>query len=143
MIIELMVWCADRKHFIDGMVTYGFASLDADGNLVPIPNVAIDEIGPITKTPGVYDEKGQEIEPPVVIEGHHVNIRVWGDFAKMVTAGRPAEGTIFERTNVLGMIPGLKWEPLKDDGVPAGYMGPMGVKLFDPASVNSPSRVWA
>lgn len=143
MILELMVWCADRKHFIDGMVTYGFASLDEEGNLVPSPDVAIDEIGPITKTPATYDEDGKELTPAVVIEGHHVNIRVWGDFAKMVTAGRPAEGTIFERTNVLGMIPGLKWEPLSDEGVPGGYMGPTGVKLFDPAVVNSPSRVWA
>lgn len=143
MILELMVWCADRQSFIDGMTAYGFATLDERGTLVPIPDVAIDEIGPITKTPATYDEDGKELTPAVVIEGHHVNIRVWGDFAKMVTAGRPAEGTIFERTNVLGMIPGLKWEPLSDEGVPGGYMGPMGVKLFDPASVNSPSRVWA
>lgn len=143
MTLDLMVWCADRKHFIDGMVAYGFATLDKDGNLVPIADVLIDEIGPVTKTPGVYDEDGKEITPPVIVDGHHVNIRVTGKFAEQVTAGRPQEGTVFERTAVLSMIPELKWEPINEKGVPGGYVGVHGVRLYDPAAVNLPIRVWA
>ncbi len=143
MILELMVWCETREQFVQGMVEYGFASLDKDGNLVPIADVAIDEIGPIMKSPPTYDEKGIEVTPAVMINGHHVNIRVTGEFAKQVTAGLPQEGSIFERTHIFSMIPQLKFEPITEEKVPAGYVGPHGVRLFDPALVNSPSRVWA
>lgn len=38
--------------------------------------VYIDEIGPITITPAVYDEDGDEIEPAVIDARWHVNVRV-------------------------------------------------------------------
>ena len=36
---------------------------------------ALDPVGIVTLTPGVYDEDG-EVEPPVFADGWHVNIRV-------------------------------------------------------------------
>lgn len=141
--LDLMVWCADRQSFIDGMTAYGFATLAEDGSLVPRRDVLIDEIGPITKTPATYDDAGVELTPAVIVEGHHVNIRVVGEFAAQVTAGRPETGTVFERTSVLNMIPGLTWEPITEEGVPPGYVGLHGVRLYDPATVNLPFRRWA
>ena len=149
MILELMVWCETREQFVEGMTAYGFATVDKDGKLTPIPDVAIDEIGPITKKPATYDEKGVELTPAEVIDGWHVNIRVGGKFAEQVTQGLPQfdeEGTlnsIFTRTHLLYMIPNLVFEPIGENKVPAGYKGPHGVKLYDPALVNTPSRVWA
>ena len=35
---------------------------------------AIDEVGCIETTPGVYDEEGNEITPPVMDMCHHVNL---------------------------------------------------------------------
>jgi len=67
---------------------------------------------------------------------------VWGSFAAQVTAGLPQEGTIFQRTHLLTMVDGLDWQPLTEAGVPAGYVGPHGVRLYDPASVSVPARVW-
>lgn len=141
--LDLMVWCADRQSFVEGMTAYGFATIDEAGNLVPRQDVLIDEIGPITKIPPTFDEHGVELTAAVIVEGHHVNIRVTGAFADAVTAGRPAEGTVFERTNVLTMIPGLTWEPINAEGVPAGYVGLHGVRLYDPATVALPFRRWA
>ena len=34
---------------------------------------AIDEIGAVETTPGTYDEEGNELTPPVMDMGHHVN----------------------------------------------------------------------
>ena len=42
-------------------------------------------------------------------------------------------------TNIRPMFGGS----LTEEGVPAGYEGPNGVRLFDPGVVNIPRRVWA
>lgn len=162
--IEIFAWCSSRDLFVTGMTTTALpdgsmlATLDDNGNLIPYPSVIIDEIGPITKTPAVYDEDGEIVTPAVIVEGHHVNLVATGALASMLVMGPPdaegnptvlpqtdAEGnllSVFERTNILGLIPGLVWTPLPSDGVPSGYQGPNGVCLFDPAVVTSRSRVF-
>jgi hypothetical protein len=164
MTIEYFSWCSSRDLFVTGMTTTALpdgtmlATLDDNGNLIPHAGVIIDEIGPITKTPAVLDEDGNVITPAVVVEGHHVNLVAWGEMAQMLTMGPPdAEGnptqlpqydadgnllSVFERTNILSLIPGLEWTGLPSDGVPPGWIGPNGVVLFDPAAVSSRARVF-
>lgn len=164
MTIEYFAWCSSRQLFIDGMTTTALpdgsmlATLDDNGNLIPHAGVIIDEIGPVVKTPAVLDEDGNVITPAVVVEGHHVNLVAWGEITTMLTMGPPdAEGnptqlpqydadgkllSVFERTNILSLIPGLVWAPIPGPGVPAGYEGPNGVCLYDPAAVKSRARIW-
>lgn len=142
MIIDLMVWASTREQFIKGMVQNGLATYE-DSVLLPTEGVMIDELGPITKTPATYDEDGKEITPPVIVGGHHVNLRAYGQFAQQVTYGLPQEGDVFQRTHLLQIIRDLDFKPITEEGVPAGYEGPNGVRLFDPGVVNIPRRVWA
>lgn len=139
MILHLMAWAPTREAFWAGMVANGFATLTENGHQVR-EDVSIDEIGPVDRR--TFDGEGNPTGGSL-IEGHHVNIRVGGAFAELVTEGMPTEGTIFERTKLLQIVPGLEWTPLPSEGVPSGYVGDNEVCLFDPDSVNSPYRVWA
>ena len=164
MTIEYFAWCSSRELFVTGMTTTALpdgsmlATLDDNGNLIPHAGVIIDEIGPVVKSPAVLAEDGNVITPAVVVEGHHVNLVAYGEMAQMLTMGPPdAEGnptqlpqydddgkllSVFERTNILTLIPGLVWTPLPSEGVPAGYEGPNGVCLYDPAVVKNRARVF-
>jgi hypothetical protein len=143
MVIDLMVWAPTREQFIKGMIENGLATLDEEGNLAPTEGVAIDELGPIVKTPAIYDDEGNEKVSAVIVDGHHVNLRAHGQFAEQVTYGLKQEGDVFERTHLLQIIQDLDFKPITEKGVPAGYEGPNGVRLFDPSVVNIPARVWA
>jgi hypothetical protein len=142
MIIDLMVWAQTREQFITGMVQNGLATYE-DGTLLPTECVAIDELGPVPKTPATYDDEGNELTPAVIVGGHHVNLRAYGEFAEQVTYGLPQEGDVFERTHILQIIQDLDFVPITEEGVPAGYEGPNGVRLFDPGVINRRARVWA
>lgn len=164
MTIEYFAWCSSRELFVTGMTTTALpdgtmlATLDDNGNLIPHAGVIIDEIGPVTKVPAVLDKDGKIITPAVMINGHHVNLVAYGEMAQMLTMGPPdAEGnptqlpqydadgnllSVFQRTNILSLIPDLVWTPIPGPGVPGGYEGPNGVCLYDPAVVNSRARVW-
>jgi hypothetical protein len=134
MIIEVLCWCPDRDCFRQGIASQVFpdgtplATLDGD-KLIPAIGVHIDEIGAI--------QRGE-----TTINGHHVNIAATDAVAAMLTAGLPQTGTIFERTHILSLIPGMEWSALSLEGEPPGYIGPMGVKLFDRSAVNARARVW-
>ena len=136
MIIDLMVWASTREQFITGMVANGLATY-ADDILTPTDGVMIDELGTITKTPAT------EETPAVIVDGHHVNLRAYGEFADQVTYGLPQEGDVFERTHLLQIIQDLDFKPITEEGVPAGYEGPNGVRLFDPGVIKLRARVWA
>ena len=142
MIIDLMVWAQTREQFITGMVANGLATYE-DDILTPTECVAIDELGPVPKTPATYDDEGNELTPAVIVGGHHVNLRAYGEFAEQVTYGLPQEGDVFERTHILQIIQDLDFKPITEAGVPAGYEGPNGVRLFDPGVINRRARVWA
>ena len=163
MTIEIFAWCSTRELFVTGMTTTALpdgtmlATLSEDGALIPHEGVIIDEIGPITKVPAVYDE-GNVLTPAVIIAGHHVNLMATGAIASMLVMGPPdAEGNpttlpqyddegnllgLFVRTNILTMFPDLVWTPIPGPGVPGGYEGPNGVCLFDPAVVHQRARVF-
>lgn len=142
MIIDLMVWAPTRKQFIAGMVENGLATFE-DYVLVPTDGVLIDELGAVAKSPATLDAEGNEIDPAVVVDGHHVNLRAYGRFAEQVTYGLPDEGDVFQRTHLLQIIQDLEFVPITAKGVPFGYEGPNGVRLFDPGAVSVPARVWA
>lgn len=115
-----------------------------DGNALCYPEgIAVSEIGAIVKVPGTYDEEGNELTPPEIVPGYHVNMRAYGAVAELLTAGLPQTGSLFERTHILALLDGLEWvaEPTAE-GVPAGYVGPNGIRIIDPASVATPARVW-
>jgi len=134
-IIEVLCWCPDQACFRQGITSQVFpdgtplATLE-DNVLIPAPGVHIDEIGPIQRN------------ETTVIGGHHVNIAATGAVAAMLTTGLPQTGTIFERTHILALIPGLEWSAMSNEGEPPGYLGPEGVKLFDRSAVNARARVW-
>jgi hypothetical protein len=142
MIIDLMVWASTREQFITGMVANGLATYE-DDILTATEGVLIDELGPITKTPATFDDEGNEITPAVIVDGHHVNLRAYGEFAEQVTYGLPQEGDVFTRTHLLQIIQDLDFVPITEEGVPAKYEGPNGVRLFDPDVINRRARVWA
>ena len=164
MTIEIFAWCSSRELFVQGMTTTALpdgsmlATLSEDGALIPHEGVIIDEIGPVTKVAAVYDEEGDIVTPAVVIAGHHVNLMATGAIASMLMMGPPdaegnpttlpqydAEGnllSVFVRTNILGLIPGMVWTPIPGPGVPGSYEGPNGVCLFDPAVVHNRARVF-
>ena len=142
MIIDLMVWAPTREQFIAGMVANGLATYE-DDILAPTDGVLIDELGPVPKTPATFDAEGNEITPAVIVDGHHVNLRAYGEFAAQVTYGLPQEGDVFTRTHLLQIIQDLDFKPITEEGVPAGYEGPNGVRLFDPGVIKLRARVWA
>ena len=107
-------------------------------NGVPVP-----EVPGTPEVPATYDEEGNELTPAVIVGGHHVNLRAYGEFAEQVTYGLPQEGDVFERTHILQIIQDLDFKPITEEGVPAGYEGPNGVRLFDPGVINRRARVWA
>jgi hypothetical protein len=130
--------------------------------LIPCAGLQIDEIGPITKTQAIYAEghgpmsgDPQITTPAVIIEGHHVNFCAYGDLAEMLTAGLEQYGDVvkvngmpsrplkplFDRTRLTTLLPQLTDAP-EADGVPAGKIGPKGLKLFDPATIANRNRIW-
>ena len=142
MIIEVTAWAPTRAAAEAFMSAVGIT--DADG--APLVDVQIDHIGDIEQTPGTYDENGAEITRPVMVGGHHVNVRYYGDSARALTEGMPTEGDLFERTRILDMVDArtgiqLQWEITRHP-VPPGYEF-NGIRLFDPALIGSRSRVWA
>lgn len=122
------------------MVAVGIAQ-EIDGQIVPIVDCRIDEIGPIVKDDGT------------VIDGWHVNVRYYGAAAEMLTQGLPqtdADGNlldIFTRTRILQLVDvrtgdSMVWSA-NAPPLPPGYVNADGVRLYDCAVLKTPSRVWA
>jgi len=153
--IEFLLWAPDRETFTATLPTITLpdgrpiARLPAEdeepadgGSLMWIEGIACSEIGPVIKTPAVLDEDGEEIEPAIVVPGHHANVLATGAIAALLTAGMPAEGSIFARTRLIQLLGGeLVWQE-SEVGEPPGYVGPSGVKISDPAVVDHRARVF-
>lgn len=139
--IEYLLWSPDRETFIAVMaalqnpVTKTPLAEVIEGVLAPSEFVRIDEIGEVVKVRAVLDEKGNVVTPAEVTEGHHVNMVAYGALAKALTAGGGWNG-IFP---LLGKMDAV--EP--QDGVPAGWEGASGVRIYPAANVTRRVRVWA
>ena len=153
--IEVLAYVPTREQFITGMTTTALpdgrmlATYNEEfAQLIPVDGLNIDEIGSIVKVPPVLDIDGNEITPAVVIDGHHVNLLIYGELENLLLAGKDQVDEngfllpLFERTNILSLIPGLTWEATSQAGEPPGYVGPNGVKLFDPSVINHRNRIW-
>lgn len=73
------------------------------------------------------------------IGGYHVNFWIVEPLRAMMTNGMPTEGTVFERTRILELLGSMEWAPITEAGVPAGYEGTSGMRLFDPGAVSTPA----
>lgn len=134
------------------MVAVGIAQ-EVDGQIVPIVDCRIDEIGPVTKTQEVRDDQGNVITHAVIIDGWHVNVRYYGAAAEMLTQGLPqvdSDGNlldIFTRTRILQLVDARTGESMTWSAnappLPPGYVNADGVRLYDCSVINTPSRVWA
>lgn len=148
--IEFLLWAPDRDTFVSTMCALKLpngrpVARLVDGELVPSDGLWIDEIGEIaTNLPTVETVGGvlQVVAPGSAVPGHHVNMAAYGWLAGALTAGRPAVGTIFERTCILALLGEMDWTE-SVVGEPAGFVGTSGVKLFDPAVVARRASVWA
>lgn len=114
-----------------------------DGALVYHPDMLVAELGAIMKAQPVIDIDGNVLKPAVVVPGHHVNVWVGGDLEKLLTDGLPSEGTIFQRTRIRALLGRTTRQPADETGVPTGYEGSSGVRIFDVSEVKSPSCVLA
>lgn len=142
--IEYLLWAPDRAEFIEAMAVYGNPLHDltplasvVDGELIPSECIRIDEIGPIYKPSD--DPEGE----PELVPGWHVNLVAYGDLATALSYGMPTEGDIFTRTRILSLLYNMEWAPISEIGIPQGWEGPSGVRIFDPAVVKTPIRIWA
>ena len=154
MIIDIMLHAPDRATFITGMISRGFmiSTIQPDGSTInsPAPDIAIDEIGDVVDIPATFKPDGTILTPATMISGFHANIRCYGAFAEQITKGLPqvdnsgAPLSIFDRTYFLHLLPDFtSWIPTLTNGVPKGWQGPDGTRLYDPSWVISPTRVWA
>ena len=67
----------DRATFLDLAESQGMTTLDDNGDrqlITATHTYCWDEIGPIIQG-GEWDDDGNEIVPPTVIDGHHVNFQ--------------------------------------------------------------------
>ena len=139
--IEYLLWSPDRETFIAVMaalqnpVTKTPLAEVIEGELVPSEFVRIDEIGEVVKVPAVLDAEGNVVTPAEVTEGHHVNMVAYGALARVLASSGGWSG-IFP---LLGKMDAV--EP--QDGVPAGWEGASGVRIYPASGVNNRVRVWA
>ena len=100
-------------------------------------DVSIDLIGPATITSGVYDDDGKEISPPIIDTRCHANVRMMGSaLARTDEHGTPL-WEIWAMAWTLGGADDTHQNAAEEGK--AMY----GVTLIDPATIASPSRVWA
>lgn len=144
--VQFGLWSPDRATFIAVMaalenpVTGTPLATMVDGRLEPSRWVRIDEIGEVVDVPAIFD--GEDVTTPaVMIPGHHVNLLAVGPLAKMLVAGLPAKGTIFETTRITSLLGQMDWKQ-STVGEPDGYAGSTKVKIFDMATVATPARVF-
>ncbi|MDR7034482.1 hypothetical protein [Mesorhizobium sp. BE184] len=142
--VEYLSWCPDRQTFIDTMTVLlnpltgePLASVDAEtGELVPCSDVRIDEIGPVVKTPAVFDENDDLVTPAEIVGGHHVNLAAVGDLAEALLAGGDPLAALLSLLGQMDPVPPI-------EGVPAGYEGTSGMRVYMASNVTHRARTWA
>lgn len=140
--LEYLSWCPDRETFVYVMGDLAnpvtgtpLATLGEDGNWLCSEGVRIDEIGPIVKG-GAWDDEGNEIEPPTVVGGHHVNLWAVGSLADLLNANGGWEA-------IFPLLGNMEEMPPTEDGVPSGWHGTSGMRIYRPEAINNRVRVWA
>lgn len=126
--LSVMVRATDRATFFAVAEQVGLVEADEDGNVAPIRDVTITELGPYVITPATFDEDGNELTPAVLDNRYHVNF--W------------LGPTVVERNQWQAWL--LQWmengeaaQPNKDEA----SVGLSGIELIDPATIKSPANV--
>lgn len=149
--IEFFLWAPTRNVFVKTITAIKnpltgapLVTVDATtGMLTPSAGVLLDEVGIIAKTQPSFDETGTHIVTPGVdVNGYHANMATYGELSAFMRAGMPATGAVFETTRILQFL-GQMTDAIAKDNLPKAKVGTSGVKLIDPADVNSRSRTWA
>jgi len=132
--LEYLAHCPDRETFIyvmgdllNPLNQEPLAVLDEDGNWICSEGVRIDEIGVITK--------GTE-EDPIIVPGHHVNLWAVGRLADLLTVGGGWEA-------IFPLLGNMEEMPPTEDGVPPGWQGTSGMRIYRPEAINNRVRRWA
>lgn len=183
---EILAWAADRRTMLRGLQDAAYITVMLDGvevdpdtipdaeavgyTMAPIPGLQIveqNEFGTPVVTPGVYDAEGNEITPPVLASGYHVNGRCFdapeNALATQMTwqlpqtyaeaAQTPPVGKtdgdlmpIWDRTHSLSVHPTLEFMAALPPTSRAGYRNPAApavVYFYDEGSVTSRHNIWA
>lgn len=134
--IEYLSWSPTREVFVSTMTDLinpvtntPLASIE-EGVLVPSEGCRIDEIGTIIKS--YNEETGEPLE---IVEGHHVNLVAYGELANVLESNGGWEG-IFPLLGRMDEVP-------PESGVPAGWQGTSGMRIYPVEHVNNRVRVWA
>jgi hypothetical protein len=140
--LEYLAHCPDRTTFVTVMtslqnpLTGAPLATEEDGVLLASEGVRIDEIGPVVKTPATFDEDGEEITPAVIVPGHHVNLWAVGALADMLNANGGWDA-------IFALLGDMQEMPPTEDGVPQGWQGSSGMRIYPRNAVQHPVRVWA
>lgn len=144
--LEYLLWAPDRETFVATMLaltlpggqhiaTEAKEPLPDGGSVAFIPDIRCSEIGEVMKSPAVLDDKGNVVTPAEIVPGYHVNMQAIGSLADMLNAS----GGWTAIFSLLGKMDAVQPE----DGVPAGWEGTSGVKIYPAANVKNRARVWA
>lgn len=143
--LDFGVWAPSEAAFWDTWIARGICT--APGVYAPayagMIDTTADWSGIVVASPPIDGPDGNVLTPAVLVPGWHTNVRVSGPILAAFTAGRPATGTIWERTNaaaVFGLTPQAA-DPAT--GFPAGMRTASGITYADPSAFSSPSNIWA
>lgn len=127
--LEYLAHCPDRATLVAVMAALQnpltgepLATLIGD-SLFPSEGLWIDEIGPVTKPDGT------------VVPGHHVNLCAVGRLAALLNANGGW-------TAIFPLLGDMQEMPQSDDGVPQGWQGTSGMRIFPRSAVDHSARVW-
>lgn len=136
--LEITAWAPDRAKAIAFLKAVNIATVDEQGNIVPIAEVQITGLD------------GEWTVPDV--PGTHWNMRFYGSSEATLRKPEPEGGwlpehDLFDRTYInelvagrTGLIP--NWVASADDPIPPGYEAGQ-CRAFDPAIISSRANVWA
>ena len=132
--LDCIIRCPNEATFNAIAESVGMMSRQDDGEgnevLAPNPDVDISRMGPVVITPGVYDDDGNEITPPVMDNRFHVNY---------LLGPKAMESGAWESWIVQWMQIG---ELVGVNNKSESAVSLFSVELIDPMSIQSPQRVW-
>jgi len=109
---------------------------DPERGLIPAPGANIDVLGPVVITEAVLDDEGNEVTPAVMDTRYHVNLRI----AEPMLSAVNSEGFLKWKVTAINWT--TYGQPETGNKSEAGVRL-ASVTLIDPATINSPARVWA
>lgn len=146
--IEYLCWAPDRETFVTAMLAQRLPgdrpicrlpeddeALSDGSSLVWIDGIACHEIGAVVKTPAVYDDAGNEVEPAVMVEGYHVNLMAYGWLAEFLDSRGGWSG-------IVDLLGEMEWQA-SEVGEPEALAGTSGVKIYPAMAVNHRAATWA